>query len=96
MSPAMTGIAVPLSIAAGAAGALWMHRRSRLSPRNAYLLWVGCIPLVFGAIALRSLPALGAALVLWLGSTTAAVLGRAGACRRLVPAASSATTSATA
>jgi hypothetical protein len=76
MSPAIVAAAAPLSVAGGAVAAHWMHRRTRLSPRNAYLLWLACLPLVVGAVAAGSLIALGTALALWLGSTTAAVLAR--------------------
>jgi Type IV secretion-system coupling protein DNA-binding domain len=65
-----------LSVAVGAAGAWWMHRRTRLSPRNSYVLWLGCVPLIAVAGAARSLAAVGAALTVWLGATTATVLGR--------------------
>src|SRR5688500_14259721 len=72
----IAALAAPLSVAAGAAVALWMHRRTRLSPRNAYLVWVVCGALAAAAAASRSLPLLGATLIAWVGATTAAVLGR--------------------
>ena len=62
-----------LSVGVGAGGAWWLHRRTRLSPRNAYLLWVACCPLVVAAAAPL---ALGGALWLLLASQTASVLGR--------------------
>ena len=76
MTMIIAALAAPLSVAAGAAGALWMHRRTRLSPHNAYLLWLVCVVVVAAAATARSLPGLGAALILCLGGTTAAVLGR--------------------
>ena len=65
-----------LSVGVGAGGAWWLHRRTRLSPRNAYLLWLACCPLVVAAAAAQSPIAIGALLWLLLASQTASLLGR--------------------
>ena len=65
-----------LSVGVGAGGAWWLHRRTRLSPRNAYLLWVVCCALVVAAAAAQSPFALAGALWLLLASQTASLLGR--------------------
>ena len=65
-----------LSVGVGAGGAWWLHRRTRLSPRNAYLLWMACCALVVAAAAAQSPIAIGGALWLLLASQTASLLGR--------------------
>ena len=65
-----------LSVGVGAGGAWWLHRRTRLSPRNAYLLWIACCALVVAAAAAQSPIAIGGALWLLLASQTASLLGR--------------------
>jgi hypothetical protein len=73
---AVAGAAVLASVACGAGLAWWIHRRTRLSPRNAYLAWAACVPLAAAAAAAGEPSAFVAALALLLAATTAAVLGR--------------------
>ena len=78
MSVWMVGAAVAIATAcaAGAVSAWWLHRRTRLSPWNAYLAWAASVPLAALAGASR-VPALFAgALALMVGATVAAVLSR--------------------
>ena len=42
ISAAAATFAAALSVMLGATGAWWLHRRTRLSPRNAYLAWRAC------------------------------------------------------
>ena len=68
--------AAMLSAAAGAAVAWWAHRRTRLSPWNAYLSWGACVALTVGAAALQAPVALALATGALIAATTAAVLAR--------------------
>jgi hypothetical protein len=74
MAGAVAAIAV--ACATGAAVAWWMHRRTRLSPWNAYMVWAVSVPLVVLAGGSR-VPVLSlGALAVMAGATVAAVLAR--------------------
>src|SRR3954469_14615667 len=72
---ALAAAAMLVCVAVGAAVAWWMHRRSHLSPWNAYLAWVGSGVLLMTAIATREPAAIGVAFTLLMATTTASVLG---------------------
>jgi type IV secretory pathway TraG/TraD family ATPase VirD4 len=69
-------LAAGLSVALGAVAAWWMHRRTRLSPRNAYLAWGASIALGVGAGATGQATFVVAAALMLIASTTAAVTAR--------------------
>jgi hypothetical protein len=78
MIPAVAAavIGAGVSAAAGAAVAWWAHRRTRLSPWNAYLSWGACVALTVGAAGLRAPAALALAICALIAATTAAVVSR--------------------
>ena len=76
ISAAAATLAAALSVMLGATGAWWMHRRTRLSPRNAYLAWCASIALIAGAGATQEPSLIAAGALTLLATTTAAVSAR--------------------
>src|SRR3954466_7274691 len=72
----VVGVLAAVSGAGGAVAAWSMHRRSRLSPRNAYLAWLSCVLLTAAAVATQRSLVIAVAVDVLLASTVAAVAGR--------------------
>jgi hypothetical protein len=72
-------VALGAAVAAGAGALLawWLHRFTRLSPRNLYVAWGVSVPAALAAAAaLREGAALAGAFMLVCGVTVAAALAR--------------------
>jgi hypothetical protein len=76
MSPVVLVALGLVCLVLGAVAAQWLHRRTRLSPRSAYLIWVVCGGAVAATVVSGSLVATAVALLFWVGATAAAVVAR--------------------
>jgi hypothetical protein len=74
---AVVALGVAVAAGAGALLAWWLHRFTRLSPRNLYVAWGVSVPAALAAAAaLREGAALAGALVVMCGVTVAALCAR--------------------
>ena len=77
MATTIAALAAAISSFAGGATLAWYaHRRTRLSPRNLYLLWIGAVCLIVVAASSRQLLLTAVALTVLLFATTSAVAAR--------------------